>query len=95
VTPDTGETFVVELSNATLTTISGFKAPDADLTVTINRADLEPVMMQKATFASQAAAGRARFEGNPQVLQQLMASLDQFSPDFEIMPGTRPAAEAK
>jgi alkyl sulfatase BDS1-like metallo-beta-lactamase superfamily hydrolase len=92
VTPDTGETFLVELSNATLTTISGFTAPNADLTVTINRADLEPVMMQKATFASQAAAGKAQLEGNPQVLEQLMGSLDRFTPDFEIMPGTRPAA---
>jgi alkyl sulfatase BDS1-like metallo-beta-lactamase superfamily hydrolase len=95
VTPDTGEKFVVELSNATLTTIAGFQAPDADLTVTINRADLEPVMMQKATFATQAAAGRARFEGNPQVLEQLMGGLAPFSPDFEIMPGTRPAATPK
>ena len=95
VTPDTGEKFVIELSNATLTTIAGFQAPDADLTVTINRADLEPVMMQKATFASQAAAGRARLEGKPQVLEQLMGSLTPFSPDFEIMPGTRPAATPK
>jgi len=94
VTPDTGEKFVVELSNATLTTINGFQAPDADVTVTINRADLEPVMMQKATFASQAAAGRARLEGNPQVLEQLMGSLVPFSPDFEIMPGTKPPAVA-
>ena len=91
-TPDTGETFLVELSNATLTTISGFTAPNANLTVTINRADLEPVMMQRATFASQAAAGKAKLEGNPQVLEQLMGSLDRFTPDFEIMPGTRPAA---
>ena len=91
VTPDTGEKFVVELSNATLTTIDGFQAPDADLTVTIDRADLEPVMMQKATFASQAAAGKARLEGNPQVLERLMGSLVPFKPDFEIMPGTKAA----
>jgi len=51
-------------------------------------------MMQKATFATQAAAGRARFEGNPQVLEQLMGGLAPFSPDFEIMPGTKPAAGA-
>ena len=95
VTPDTGESFVVELSNATLTTINGFKAPNADLTVTLNRSDLEPVMMQKATFATQAAAGKARLEGNPQVLEQLMGSLDRFSPDFEIMPGTKASARPR
>ena len=64
VTPDTGEKFVLELSNSTLTNIAGYQAPNADLTVTINRADLEPVMMRKATFASQAAAGRASLAGN-------------------------------
>ncbi|HED19349.1 MAG TPA: MBL fold metallo-hydrolase, partial [Gammaproteobacteria bacterium] len=40
VTPDNGEKFVVELSNATLTNIKGYQAKDADLTITINRKDL-------------------------------------------------------
>src|SRR5688500_11145905 len=31
-TPDNGEKFVVEMSNATLTTIAGYQAKDADLT---------------------------------------------------------------
>ena len=44
VTPDNGEQFVVELSNATLTSIQGYTADDADLTLTLNRADLERVM---------------------------------------------------
>jgi hypothetical protein len=29
------------------------------------------------------------------VLEQLMGSLAPFSPDFEIMPGTKPAATPK
>ncbi len=37
ITPDNGEKFVVELSNATLTNIEGYLADDADLTITINR----------------------------------------------------------
>ena len=45
VTPDNGEKFVVEMSNATLTAISGYQASDADLTITINRSDLEQVML--------------------------------------------------
>jgi alkyl sulfatase BDS1-like metallo-beta-lactamase superfamily hydrolase len=91
VTPDTGEEYVLELSNSTLTNIGGYQAADADLTVTINRADLEPVMMRKATFASQAEAGRATLAGNPAVLQQLMACLGNFDQFFEIMPGTKAA----
>jgi alkyl sulfatase BDS1-like metallo-beta-lactamase superfamily hydrolase len=91
VTPDNGEQHVIELSHATLTNISGYRAADADLTITINRGDLEPVMMRQATFATQAAAGKARLDGNTQVLQQLMACLGDFDQYFEIMPGTKPA----
>ena len=94
VTPDNGEQHVLEMSHATLTNIEGYRAPDADLTITIDRADLEPVMMRQASFAAQVAAGKARFEGNPQVLQQLMACLGDFDQYFEIMPGTKPAAAA-
>ena len=42
-TPDNGEKFVLEMSNATLTTIAGYQAEDADLTVTIDRRELEDV----------------------------------------------------
>jgi alkyl sulfatase BDS1-like metallo-beta-lactamase superfamily hydrolase len=64
------------------------------LRITINRADLEPIMMRKATFVSQAAAGRASLQGNPQVLQQLMACLSDFDQYFEIMPGTKAVVAA-
>jgi alkyl sulfatase BDS1-like metallo-beta-lactamase superfamily hydrolase len=94
VTPDNGEQYVIELSNATLTSIPGFQAPDPDLTVTISRPDLEAVMMRKETFGSQAAAGRARLQGNPKVLEQLMACMVMPDPAFEIMPGTKAAASA-
>jgi alkyl sulfatase BDS1-like metallo-beta-lactamase superfamily hydrolase len=94
VTPDTGEQHVLELSHSTLTNIQGYQAPNADLTITIDRADLEPIMMRKATFASQAAAGKARLVGNAQVLQQLLACLQDFDQYFEIMPGTKAAAAA-
>ena len=92
VTPDNGEQYAVELSNATLTSIKGFLAKNPDLTLTINRSDLETVMMGKATFAEQAAAGKAKLDGDPKPLQQLMGMMVQFPPDFEIMPGTKAAA---
>jgi alkyl sulfatase BDS1-like metallo-beta-lactamase superfamily hydrolase len=91
VTPDNGEKYVVEMSNATLTDIKGFQAPNPDLTITLNRADLEQVMMKKATFVSLAGEGRARLDGKTQVLQQLMSCLVEFDPAFEIMPGTKRA----
>jgi len=89
VTPDNGERFVVELSNSVLTSIAGQQARDADLTITVNRADLERVMMQQATFQQLAAEGKASFAGDPAVFARLASMLVQFDPAFEILPGTK------
>jgi alkyl sulfatase BDS1-like metallo-beta-lactamase superfamily hydrolase len=89
VTPDNGERFAIELSNATLTSIKGQQARNADLTITVDRADLVQVMMQQATFQQLAAAGKAKFEGDPAVFGRLQGMLVQFDPAFEILPGTK------
>jgi alkyl sulfatase BDS1-like metallo-beta-lactamase superfamily hydrolase len=91
VTPDNGETHLVELSNATLTTIKGQQAKNPTLTVTVNRADLNQVMMGLASFDDLAKAGKAKFEGDRKGFDQLRGILVPFTPDFEILPGTRPA----
>jgi len=88
VTPDNDEKFVVELSNATLTNIEGFQAKDADLTVTINRSDLEKTMMGATSFDEQIKSGKAKLEGNREVYEQLKTMLVHFDLGFEIMPGT-------
>jgi alkyl sulfatase BDS1-like metallo-beta-lactamase superfamily hydrolase len=90
VTPDNGEKYAVELNNATLTNIEGFQAPRADLTLTINRADLNRVMMGVATFDQLAGEGKARFDGDRSVIAKLRDLLVSFTPDFEILPGTAP-----
>ncbi|WP_234685828.1 alkyl/aryl-sulfatase [Bradyrhizobium monzae] len=88
VTPDNGEQYAVELSNATLTTIKGFQAKNPDLTVTLNRADLNQVMMGQASFDDLLASGKARFEGDRGGFDSLRAILVPFTPDFEVLPGT-------
>jgi len=90
VTPDNDEKYVVEMSNATLTNIQGFQAEKPDLTITINRSDLEAVMMGKTKFDDQISAGKAKLLGNREVYEQLKTVLVNFTPDFEIMPGTKP-----
>jgi len=45
-------------------------------------------------FRAQAAVRRASLQGNPPVLQQLMACLADFDQYFEIMPGTRAVVTA-
>ena len=89
VTPDNGEQFVVELSNSTLTNIKGQQAKKADLTITVNRADLESVMGGKATFDELLKAGKAKFDGDRKPFDQLRNSMVSFSPSFELMPGTK------
>jgi alkyl sulfatase BDS1-like metallo-beta-lactamase superfamily hydrolase len=90
VTPDNGEKYVVELENSTLTSIEGFQAAKPDLTLTLNRADLNRVMMGVATFDQLAAEGKARMEGDREILHKLRDMMVTFTPDFEILPGTAP-----
>jgi alkyl sulfatase BDS1-like metallo-beta-lactamase superfamily hydrolase len=92
-TPDNGERFVMEVSNATLTTIAGRQAADADLTITIDRADLEDVMIGTATLADKASAGKAELRGDTQVLAQLGSTMTKFDNWFEILPGTKKGPE--
>lgn len=95
VTPDNGEKFAIELSNATFTNVAGFQLTKPDLTLTINRSDLVPVMAGQKTLAAQIADGKAKVEGNQKVLEQLASLLVNFEMGFEIMPGTSttPTAE--
>ena len=89
VTPDNGEEFILEMSNATLSTLAGYQAENPDLTLTINRSDLEDVMIGTATLAQKAGEGRATLEGDVSILQQLAGTMTSFDNWFEIMPGTK------
>jgi alkyl sulfatase BDS1-like metallo-beta-lactamase superfamily hydrolase len=89
ITPDNGEKFIVELDNATLTNIEGYLAEKPDLTLTINRSDLEQTMMGAKTLEAQIADGTAKVQGNVGILKQLAATMVDFDPRFEIMPGTK------
>lgn len=91
VTPDNGEQFAVEMSNSTLTNIKGFQAKNPDLTITINRSDLELIMAGLTTFPALIGEGNVKLEGDPKPFEQLRSLLVEFTPDFEIMPGTKPA----
>ena len=94
ITPDNGEKFLIEMENATLTNVEGFLADDPDLTLTINRSDLEPVMMGAKELEAQIADGTATAEGDLSVLKKLAATMVEFDPRFEIMPGTHPGRTA-
>lgn len=92
ITPDNGEKFLVELENATLTNLKGFLAKKPDLTLTINRTDLEQTMMGTKTLEEQIKDGTAKVEGDVSVLGKLAATMVEFDPRFEILPGTKSRA---
>jgi alkyl sulfatase BDS1-like metallo-beta-lactamase superfamily hydrolase len=89
VTPDNGEQYAIELSNETLTNIEGFQVPNPDLTLTINRSDLEQVMMGVKTLMATIEDGTAQVEGDPSVLVSIGSAMVDFDPRFPIMPGTQ------
>jgi alkyl sulfatase BDS1-like metallo-beta-lactamase superfamily hydrolase len=86
--PDTQQNFVVEMSGGTLTNIEGYLSDDADVTITMNRSDLETVIMGQETLASQLQAGVGMVTGNQAVLLELSSVLVAFNSSFEVMPGT-------
>lgn len=88
ITPDNGEKYLVEMSNATLTNIQGFTSPTADLSITLNRTDLDAVMMGAKSFEQLETEGKVKFEGSREPFKQLASILTIFSPDFEIFPKT-------
>jgi alkyl sulfatase BDS1-like metallo-beta-lactamase superfamily hydrolase len=89
VTPDNGERFLIELENATLTNIQGVQAEKPDLTLTINRSDLEQTMTGAKTLEAQIKDGTAKVQGDASVLEKLAATMVDFDPRFQIMPGTK------
>ncbi|MBX2963748.1 MAG: MBL fold metallo-hydrolase [Cyclobacteriaceae bacterium] len=92
--PDIKEKYVVELSNSTLSNIEGFTSPKADLTLTLNRKDINLVMGGVKTFEELIKGGQVKFEGNIGVLAELKGMLDNFELGFQIMPGTKKAKDA-
>jgi alkyl sulfatase BDS1-like metallo-beta-lactamase superfamily hydrolase len=93
VTPDNGEKYLIELSNSTLNNIEGFQDENADLTVTINRSDLDLVMMGVKTLDDMIADGTAKTKGDKGIIAKLKSTLIHFDLRFEILPGTVPVGE--
>ena len=88
ITPDTGQTFVVEMSGGTLSNIDGYSAPNPDATITMNRSDVETIIIGQATLGSQLQNGVGTVTGNAALLMQLNSVLVSFDPSFEVIPGT-------
>jgi alkyl sulfatase BDS1-like metallo-beta-lactamase superfamily hydrolase len=90
ITPDNGEKYLIELSNSALTNIEGIQSENADLTITINRSELDDVLMGETSFDDKIEAGKAMLEGDRKPYDELGNMLTTFTLDFELLPGTLP-----
>jgi alkyl sulfatase BDS1-like metallo-beta-lactamase superfamily hydrolase len=88
VTPDNGESFVLEVSNSTMTSIRGFTNPNADITLTMPRLALLGFLSGQVKLEDLLKTGKATLVGNPAQFAKLTQALDEFPAAFEIMPGT-------
>lgn len=93
ITPDNSEKYLIELSNSTLSNIEGFSAEDADLAITINRSDLDLVMMGVKSLDEMIADGTAKYTGDKTIIDQLKSMMIHFEIRFEILPGTVPVGD--
>jgi alkyl sulfatase BDS1-like metallo-beta-lactamase superfamily hydrolase len=75
----------LSLENSALSHVMGRHADKADAAVTIARATLDQINLQRKTFAQAAQAGEAKIEGNGAALAQLLGMLDSFATMFEIV----------
>ena len=79
--PELNEVYYGEVSNANMANIQIDKPVEADLTLTISKANLTRVLLGDGTLAE-----RANIKGDAELLGQLKAVLDTFESDFEIVP---------
>jgi alkyl sulfatase BDS1-like metallo-beta-lactamase superfamily hydrolase len=63
VLPDVREQYLIKMSNATLTNIKGRQAKNPDLTLTMNRSDLEIMMAAQADLNSMISSGKVKLDG--------------------------------
>jgi alkyl sulfatase BDS1-like metallo-beta-lactamase superfamily hydrolase len=85
--PDRNERFVVELSNGTLTNVSGYQAKQADLTLRIDRGDLDAIFLGQTKLKELVDAGKAKAEGDIDVIAKLVSLQVDFDPRFAMVPG--------
>jgi alkyl sulfatase BDS1-like metallo-beta-lactamase superfamily hydrolase len=82
---DTKQDLVVRLHNSALTTSMDTQAADADATVTLTRATLDDITMQKLTFPQALQTGRIAVTGQQAKLVELLGMLDSFPAMFPIV----------
>lgn len=82
---DTQQNYVLNLENSALTYTADSQAPNADATLTLTRATLDEISLQKTTFPAALQAGKITLGGNGQKVMELLGMLDTFTPGFAVV----------
>ncbi len=87
ITPDNDEEYIVELSNGVLTNLQGYQADEVDLTLTIDRRNLDRIFLGETKLANLVEAGKAQADGDLAVIERMMSYQIQFDRNFQMVPG--------
>ncbi len=64
------------------------RSPDADLTIGIDRSELNDVMTGAVSFDDKFKEGKALLEGDRKPYDELKSMLATFTMEYELLPGT-------
>ncbi|WP_152221006.1 alkyl/aryl-sulfatase [Pseudomonas sp. SCB32] len=85
VLPDKSEQYLLELKNSHLNNIKGVQSESAGQTVTIDRADLNRLLLKEVSPVRLVLEGKLKSSGNPLLLAKLFGMLDDFDFWFDIV----------
>ncbi|MGC4012142.1 MAG: alkyl sulfatase dimerization domain-containing protein [Pseudomonas sp.] len=85
VLPDKNEQYLLELKNSHLNNIKGVQSENAGQTVTIDRADLNRLMLKEVSPVRLVFEGKLKSSGNPLLLARLFGMLEDFNSWFDIV----------
>ncbi|WP_235865791.1 alkyl/aryl-sulfatase [Pseudovibrio exalbescens] len=83
--PDTKQEYVLELQDAALSHMAGHQVPDAAATITLNRTDLDDILLGQLTFEKGIQEGKIEVDGDPDTLTAFLDMLDTFEFWFPIV----------
>jgi linear primary-alkylsulfatase len=82
---DTGEEYILTLENGVLNHARGKRDSTPDAALTLTRAALKDVLLQKSTMQEKISSGEISIEGDPGKLAELFGLMDDFDPLFNIV----------
>ena len=85
VMPDTKQSFLLTLENSVINHIKSRDGQKVDVTLTLDRAELNNILLGQAKLPGLIADGKAKVEGRQEALTDLLGSLEPFEFWFDIV----------